>query len=400
MTASKWKGRCAGIVCAGVAVTFASHVTVSAQDLGQIAGFVIDDINGNGVTEPGEPGLPGVTIELIDFDGDITSAVTDNNGRFDFLELPFGPYVVRQVLESGRQQTSPSFKTDIDPSPPVTGPWDYDDNDGDNEVGPANWISVAPNSAGAFQSPIDLSGSTTDLSQVLRFHYMPTVPEGLRNNGHNAEIEYAHDSDNFAEIDGEQFDLVQFHVHHDSEHSVDGQLEAMELHLVHRHEHGGLAVVGLLLQEGQANVGLADFFTALEDVQGPETEVEFEHEINLLDVLPTSMQGWFYNGSLTTPPATQGVNWFVLEEPIEVSPEQLEQFEAFLASIDLEMNNRPVLPLNGRQLNQLNFQVAINDESPMLMDFASVVPEPGTAISLIAFGLIGGCFLDERRRSI
>ena len=386
-----WKGQSIVALCAGIAAWAGSSSVANGQapPPAQIRGAVINDANGNGVIEPGELGLAGWTVELVNAQQVIDVAVTDEQGRYEFLNQAPGAYVVRQVVEPGWRQTAPGFRTSIVPSPAVSGEWDYDDNDGDNAVGPANWPDVAPDAAGDFQSPVDISGATTDLSRVLTFHYPGGAPHELLNNGHNAEIEYEEDSGNHIAIGGEAFDLVQFHFHHDSEHAVNGQLQPMEMHLVHRHEEGGLAVVGVFIEEGQANEQLADFFTGLDEIEGlPAPDgVEFDHEIDLLDLLPDSTDGWFYNGSLTTPPATEGVNWFVFEEAIQASAEQIALFKEFLDSIELNPNNRPVEPLNGRRFNEIGFQINLEGDIDGL-DFANTIPEP-TTMGLLIAGAMG-----------
>lgn len=51
-------------------------------------------------------------------------------------------------------------------------------------------------------------------------------------------------------------------------------------------------------------------------------------------------------GSLTTPPCTEGVQWFIMVEPIELSAAQIAGFQAAQSG-----NNRPIQPLNGRKIN-------------------------------------------------
>ena len=63
------------------------------QGLGSIAGTVWDDLNGNGVVDPGEPVIPGVTIRLSNGE----TAVTDENGAYLFDDLPDGTYAVIEV---------------------------------------------------------------------------------------------------------------------------------------------------------------------------------------------------------------------------------------------------------------------------------------------------------------
>jgi hypothetical protein len=107
----------------------------------------------------------------------------------------------------------------------------------------------------------------------------------------------------------------------------------------------------------------------------------------LLSLVPDNLNGWLYNGSLTTPPATEGVNWFVFEDSLEMSSEQINIFQDFLATVGFTINNRPVQPLNGRQFNQLNYQVTVNGDSIDNLNFGNVVPEP---LTILGSGLVAG----------
>ena len=109
-------------------------------------------------------------------------------------------------------------------------------------------------------------------------------------------------------LDGTRFELLQFHFHHGSEHTLDGAQLPMEMHLVHRSDRGALAVIGVLLGECAA---------------------------------------WRYRGSLTTPPCTEGVSWIVMTEPVTLSAAQIAAFGALYAR-----NYRPVQPLGRRKLGR------------------------------------------------
>lgn len=377
------------LASAGASLAFALGAVAPAQgQTGSIAGSVWNDLSANGVREPGEPALESWQVELIDFDGDVIAGdTTDASGNYQFDGLTFGPYIVRQAVQPGWRQTTPSFNTQINITP-VSGVWDYDDDDSDGAVGPDHWITIAPDAGGNFQTPVNIAGTPPiDLSPYLSVHYPGTgleevIVRGSFGRPFNVEAEYEPDNENHITLAGKDFNLVQFHFHKASEHEVDGQLKPMELHLVHRHANGGLAVLGLLIEEGQENQTLNPFFEAIKNIgSGIGDHVELEETIDLEGLIPDNMSGWFYNGSLTTPPASEGVNWFVFEDTLELSLEQIEAFEAFLQSIDLDHNNRPIEPLNGRQFNQLNFQVTLNDEAGIgNLQFGDVIPEPASGL--------------------
>ena len=124
-------------------------------------------------------------------------------------------------------------------------------------------------------------------------------------------------------LDGDEYELLQFHFHTPSEHAVEGELLGAELHFVHRKvgTEGDLAVVGVFIEEGAENEALA---SVLANAPEEEGEVETGETVDANALLPESSTTYRYPGSLTTPPCSQGVKWNVLAQPIEMSAEQIE----------------------------------------------------------------------------
>lgn len=225
---------------------------------------------------------------------------------------------------------------------PVAAPahWTYE-----GEEGPENWGEIDPAYAtcgtGTSQSPIDISApSEQDLSNIS-FHYQPSEVNIL-NNGHTAQVNY--DAGSYIELDGVRYDVAQFHYHAPSEHALDGQLFAAELHIVHKNADGKLAVVGLLLQEGAENAAFDPFLNNLPAEQSDVKDAGVK--INAADLLPAVQTTFRYSGSLTTPPCTEGVSWLVMTTPVELSAAQLTALEELFG----HPNNRPVQELNDRPL--------------------------------------------------
>jgi carbonic anhydrase len=222
--------------------------------------------------------------------------------------------------------------------------WTYE-----GEEGPAHWgdldASYAVCGAGKSQSPIDVSNpSEQDLSNIV-FHYQPSEVNIL-NNGHTAQVNY--DAGSYIELDGVRYDVAQFHYHAPSEHALNGELFAAELHIVHKNADGGLAVVGILFKEGAHNDALQPF---IDNLPAKKSDVhDAGAKINVADLLPAVQTTFRYTGSLTTPPCTEGVNWLVMTTPVEASAEQLHALESLFEG----GNNRPVQPLNDRPLVEDN----------------------------------------------
>jgi carbonic anhydrase len=123
----------------------------------------------------------------------------------------------------------------------------------------------------------------------------------------------------------------------------------MEAHLVHIAADGELAVIGVLMKEGKENSFISKIFDNMPtNSHAGHNKVKHSNiKVNTNDILPVSKDHWHYMGSLTTPPCTQIVEWYLLKEPISISSEQLIQFQGLYNG-----NARPTQPLNKRVILQ------------------------------------------------
>lgn len=213
------------------------------------------------------------------------------------------------------------------------------------EEGPEHWGELNPDytacADGSAQSPVDLTAARGEDLPDIVFNYGESHLNIL-NNGHTVQVNY--DAGSSITVDGVPYELLQFHFHTGSEHTIAGKQYPLEFHLVHRNAEGGLAVVGVMATEGAENPAFADILahapaeeTAAAVVEGVMVAAE--------SLLPEGRLYYAYDGSLTTPPCSEGVKWHVLTTPIELSAAQIET----LASI-LHGNFRPVQPLHDRTL--------------------------------------------------
>ncbi|WP_058834411.1 carbonic anhydrase family protein [Luteimonas abyssi] len=191
------------------------------------------------------------------------------------------------------------------------------------------------------QSPIDIQRGVAidgDLQEVQSIELRDTVATlRIVDNGHAVEVE-AHGPD--ALIRGRHFELMQFHFHAASEHTIDGESFPLEGHFVFKAQDGRLAVVGVMYVEGEANALAGEVLDAL----GDASEGEIERE-DIAIMLPRDKSYHHYLGSLTTPPLTENVEWYVLDTPVTLSADQIAGFNARYSH-----NNRKVQPLNDRPL--------------------------------------------------
>jgi carbonic anhydrase len=218
--------------------------------------------------------------------------------------------------------------------------WSYEGPTGPEHWGELDTASVVCKQGGA-QSPIDLANPLRVPALAgLQLKYAPSKLT-ITNNGHTIQVNY--DKGSSLVLDGKKFDLLQFHFHTPSEHTVDGRTFPLELHLVHQATDKNLAVIGIMLAEGAPSTVLTRFWDRLPRAAG---EVETNQTINAQDLLPRALDDYFtYSGSLTTPPCTESVRWIVLRRPIEVSKAQIAAFRAIFP-----MNARPVAPIGARIL--------------------------------------------------
>ena len=215
--------------------------------------------------------------------------------------------------------------------------WDYDGLEG-----PKHWGALAEKyfmcSEGQNQSPIDLVADLpADLPELV-FEYYNLGGLIEENTGH--AIQESVKPGNSVIMLGKKFELKQFHFHSPSEHTVNGKTFPMEVHLVHQNDKSEYFVVGLLFKTGNRNK-IIDQLPSFKKSRGEDPDSD---PIDYNDLVTERKDYFLYNGSLTTPPCTEGVLWIVMKQPIIVSSEQIQHYRDLLGF----NNNRPIQPHNSR----------------------------------------------------
>lgn len=211
--------------------------------------------------------------------------------------------------------------------------------------GPEYWSELCVDfttCSGKVQSPINITGAVEDAAlPVIAQTYAATATH-IVNKGHTIQFDF--DGGSSIVVNGEKYDLLQFHTHTHSEHELNGVSKPMEIHFVHKNAATGkLAVIGVFVEEGTENSVLEHFVDHLPATK--DAKYEAADTFNALDLMPADKSYFTYSGSLTTPPCSEIVTWFVLEHPIQASSAQIHDFEA------LEHENaRPVQALEGRTI--------------------------------------------------
>jgi carbonic anhydrase len=215
--------------------------------------------------------------------------------------------------------------------------WSYE-----GTTGPDKWGSLDAAdgvcSAGRQQSPIDIRGSINARQPPLEINWRKR-PGSIVNNGHTIQIDVT--EGDTLDLGDRSFRLMQFHFHHPSEHLVAGKAFAMETHFVHAAANGGLAVVAVLMMPGKANAAFNRIVSTMPQQEGPSAPGDPAIDPNQL--LPIERAYYHYEGSLTTPPCSETVDWLVLAHPIEVAEADIGRFAKLYPK-----NARPVQDLDRR----------------------------------------------------
>jgi len=201
--------------------------------------------------------------------------------------------------------------------------WSYEGKNGQLAWGKLD-PSYAACSKGHEQSPIDIRGAKLDKTlKPIEFHYM-SGPVTLENTG--LTIAAHVDRGSYIMVDGVRYDLVSFDFRHPGEEPVKGRFDDMSIHLLHKSADGKMVIVAVRVVEDRSmgNAILAMLWDHLPKV-AHKTET-IRDMVNPGGLLPADRSYWTYTGSLTTPPCTEGVQWYIFEQELGVSRTQLRTF--------------------------------------------------------------------------
>lgn len=266
-------------------------------------------------------------------------------------------------------------------------------------LGPHHWHMDYPHCGGVKQSPIDIATDDViiDTSHLQPFQFIgydsvQNVHMSMVNNGHTVRVDLRSEA---SRISGgglpSTFVAEQFHFHwgavdaRGSEHSLNGQLFPMEMHIVHYNQkygnlsnamdkEDGLAVLGFFFEVGRFNDHFEDIIGHFDQIKHAFESASIE-AIPLKMLIPTTLSTYYrYEGSLTTPPCYETVIWTLFHEKIEIAEEQLQDFRTKIfenqehdgADIDISDDFRPLQCLNARRVyashESLKFKKVVQDD--------------------------------------
>jgi carbonic anhydrase len=215
------------------------------------------------------------------------------------------------------------------------------------EDGPEHWGDLDPGygvcKTGASQSPINIPAAKLRIKDLESFHfYYKPMPLDVTDTGHSIQVNF--EPGCVAKIDNTSYGLVQIHFHRPSEEQINGKSFPMVAHMVHKSPEGKLAVIAVLLTIGKANPVVDAVLANLPKEAGGETKAQ-KTLVDPMALMPPVRNYYTYQGSLTTPPCTEGVTWFVLKSPATISAAQEQALAKRYAH-----NARPIQPAHDRKI--------------------------------------------------
>ncbi|KAM3341426.1 alpha carbonic anhydrase 1, chloroplastic isoform X1 [Capsicum galapagoense] len=235
-------------------------------------------------------------------------------------------------------------------------------------VGPNSWGNLSPTystcSNGKSQSPINIISDNCVINKNLKpliMQYNHSEVATLVDNGFNVGIKYGDNAGRLI-VGGKTYNFKQMHWHSPSEHTIDETRYAAELHLVHFSEDNKTAVLAILFHLGHPDPIMTKLHNKMNELArdvATQKERQVQLSIDTHEIRKHSHKYYTYTGSLTTPPCSEIVTWYILGKVRSISKEQVEALKVLLDPT-CKSNARPTQPINGRQIQiyeaQPNFQ--------------------------------------------
>lgn len=213
--------------------------------------------------------------------------------------------------------------------------WGYGKNNG-----PHTWAKdFKLCGKGERQSPIDIKNAEKAKLKNIKMNYEGKITK-LHFTGHNLEFEVSGKNELF--IDNKLYELKQFHFHTPSENLIRGKRFPLEAHFVNASEDGSLAVIAIFFEKGSKNEIFEELFKKLPK---KGQSLTLDTSLSPSSLFPKNKKYYEFQGSLTTPPCSEGVSWIVLKNTQKSSKASLAKLHKAMGN-----NNRPVQPINKRKI--------------------------------------------------
>ena len=221
----------------------------------------------------------------------------------------------------------------------VASEWGYSGTNGPEQWGKVSKTCVE----GKSQSPINIQGNPRAVQKSLSVEYLGSV-ESLVNNGHTLQANVT--GNNRVLLDGKVYSLKQFHFHTPAENLIRSRQYPLEAHFVNQDESGNLLVVAVMFKKGNNNLALQHLTNTL-PAKGGQTPITAG--LKVAELIPDTSKYFQFNGSLTTPPCSEGVKWVILKQSKSLSEEQNMRLKKVMGN-----NNRPIQSINKRIVFEMN----------------------------------------------
>lgn len=189
-------------------------------------------------------------------------------------------------------------------------------------------INVLVNYTNSIENPPKIKGTKS----VFKFH--------AGSNNFHLECATEFGSCGSISVGSNTFSLLQMHAHSPSENKISGRAYPLEMHFVHSDSDGNLAVVGVFFELGNPNPEFQAFLNGARERHYAVIDVEKLTKARSSDICK-------FDGSLTTPPCSEGVSWIVSLRQVTASLRQIGEYREMVGE---KTNNRPIMPLNGRPI--------------------------------------------------
>ncbi len=213
----------------------------------------------------------------------------------------------------------------------------------DGPKGPGHWEGVC--TTGQMQAPIDIK----DPEQIpipplppMQFSYAPADLD-MVNDCNNYTIKLRFPKNYWFKYRRKPYRLSEIRFREPGETAVNGKRPPMALQFVHLAPETTILIIEVPVVVGKENQVIKKLWEHIP--QGGKEYKPAAAKINPMDLLPVDRSYYRFPGSLTTPICNEGVQWFVMKHPIEMSKAQIDKYRKYYHD-----TARPLQPLNGRPL--------------------------------------------------
>ena len=148
--------------------------------------------------------------------------------------------------------------------------------------------------------------------------------------------------------EGKTYSLKQFHFHTPSEHRMDEEDFPAEMHFVHISADNAIAVIGVPLEMTNSRYSTGLIHNTLNHISkitepGSVTQTD---SLNFNPLMENVMSNgvYTYGGSLTTPPCSEGVTWFVAKQTLPITVNSFEALKRVVRFNSRYTQNNPGEP--------------------------------------------------------